>query len=747
MLKTVNWSDDRAYKTGSINEPLQFYIDSLCNSNSFDLLLGYFSSAAINVLSIGFANFLCSGGIMRVIINNVLSEQDREAIKRGQQGDVSLPIFKLDDIKSLKNTLDEYGQHFFECFAWLIANERIQVKIIQPKNKKGLAHYKSGIFSDGENKVGFKASCNFTAYGLLENLEELDCFMSWENGRSNKWLNSQTAYFNNIFEEKADFVEYLSIDETLTAIKREFGDKEINELLTQEKYLVEKKQLLPVNEKLITSIKKAQKKLEKLEELESLPRFPYEEGARQYQIDAYNNWVKNDKKGIFAMATGTGKTLTSLNCLLQEIQVNNCNTYHGLILVPTITLVNQWAEEVKKFNFLEVIKISSKVDWEGDLATILSIAKKIPTSFIIITTYASFVKDKFQKYIKQLPNDTLFIADEAHNIGSPSVLNCLSKLTLQNRIGLSATPKRIYDLEGSASMELFFNDKEPYTYSFSMERAIEEGILCKYYYYPHIVPLTADELNEYIEITKKLAKFFNKNTDSFDSSDVVEKLLLKRKRIVHKAENKLTITRQILENRFKAEGSLKYTFIYVPEGNTIDITEDERDDDDTIKLINQYTREIGRIDDSIRVNQFVSGMPNRNQILEQFKEGKIHVIASMKCLDEGVDIPRAEHAIFCSSTGNPRQFIQRRGRILRTHPQKNIAVIHDLIVIPDLTLSDKNSDTFKTERSLVEKELERVMYFASLAINPFETENVFEKICEHYDLNIYTIHNNLKKND
>jgi superfamily II DNA or RNA helicase len=147
------------------------------------------------------------------------------------------------------------------------------------------------------------------------------------------------------------------------------------------------------------------------------------------------------------------------------------------------------------------------------------------------------------------------------------------------------------------------------------------------------------------------------------------------------------------------------------------------------------------------VNQFISGMGGRNEVLDQFKAGKIHVIASMKCLDEGVDIPRAEHAIFCSSTGNPRQFIQRRGRILRTHPDKDIAIIHDLIVVPDLSQSSTFSDSFKTERSLVEKELERVMYFASLAINPYETETVFAEICEHYDLNIYTIHNKLKNND
>ena len=187
--------------------------------------------------------------------------------------------------------------------------------------------------------------------------------------------------------------------------------------------------------------------------------------------------------------------------------------------------------------------------------------------------------------------------------------------------------------------------------------------------------------------------------------------------------------------------------MYVPEGITPDLEDDEEANDETIKIIDQYTREIGRIDRSIKVNKFISGMPDRNEVLDQFKEGKIDVIASMKCLDEGVDIPRAEHAIFCSSTGNPRQFIQRRGRILRTHPDKDIAVIHDLIVVPDLSLSDINSDTFRAEKSLVEKELERVMYFASLSINPYETEAVFEDICQHYDLNIYTIHDKLKNND
>ena len=744
MLREVNWSGDRSYRTGSESEPVQFYMDGLCNSNRFDLLLGYFSSAAINVLSLGFASFLYGGGKVRMVVNNILSQEDKNAIKAGQNGDVVNTAFDVDDIRQMKATLNEYGKHFFQCLAWLIAEDRIQIKIIKPKSGKGIAHYKSGAFSDGTDTVGFKASCNFTAFGLLENLEELDGFLSWEEGRSAKMIDRQNSDFEEIFSGKSDIVDYLNVEDVLVAISTSFGDISLNELLIKEQELLEKKSRLFDKKTVKKSFAKA---VTRIEEILQKPRFPFSEGPRPYQTEAYTNWLNNNCQGIFAMATGTGKTITSLNCLLQETLKSSKPVYHAIILVPTITLVNQWADEAGRFNFQEIIRVSSKVQWESELATTLSTAKRTPTSFIIITTYASFIKDRFNKYIKDLPNDTLFIADEAHNMGSPIVLQRLPNIHLQKRIGLSATPKRIYDEEGSAAMESFFNDQEPYTYSFSMERAIADGILCKYYYHPHIVTLTEDELKEYIEITKKLAKFFNKNSGAFDDTDIVQKLLLKRKRIIHKAVNKLGVTKAILEERFRQEGHLKYTFIYVPEGSTPDIDEDEQGDEETIKIINQYTREIGRIDDSIRVNQFISGMADRSEVLDQFKAGKIQVIASMKCLDEGVDIPRAEHAIFCSSTGNPRQFIQRRGRILRTHPQKDIAIIHDLIVVPDLSASHAGSDTFRAERSLVEKELERVMYFASLAINPYETENVFSEICGHYDLNIYTIHDKLKNSN
>ncbi len=741
MLRDCVWSTDRDYKTGSENEPLQFYLDGLSNSTEFQLLLGYFSSAAINLLSVGFATFISKGGKMRMVINHLLSEKDKEAIQKAENLEDSKNVFDLTDVVSLGKVLDEYDTHFFACLAYLIAEKRIEIKVIKPKNGKGIAHYKSGVFSDGENFVGYKASCNFTLFGLSENLEELEAFLSWENGRSNKLIKKQLKIIEGYFKEEDDDVEYLSANEIEVAIRDKYGKKSIEELVVQEEELMKKKMSLTKNRKLKETIYKL---YETIEIERKSPRFPYKEGPREYQVQAYNNWVANGYKGIFAMATGTGKTITSLNCVLSEFKKNPEKIYHVLILVPTITLVEQWEREVKSFNFQEIYKISSKINWQNEVTTLVSTAKRIPVSFVLISTYASFVKDKFQSLVKDLPSDTIFIADEGHNLASPTVANRLKDFKLEKRIGLSATPKRKYDPEGTAEMELFFSDEEPYTYSFSMERAIKEGVLCEYYYYPHIIKLTPDEMQEYVEISNQLAKLYRFGKNNPEKESIIERLLLKRKRIIHKAANKLEAAIRILKKQFTEKGNLKYTFIYVPEGETFEIREQEDElVTENIRLINQYTREIARINEKILVNQFISGMDDRDDVLKQFQKGEIDVIASMKCLDEGVDIPRAETAIFCSSTGNPRQFIQRRGRILRKHPAKNHAVIHDLVIISDYENQHEGSETFDLEKQMIKSELERVMYFASLSKNPYFTEDVFREICEHYNLNIYLIQNEL----
>jgi superfamily II DNA or RNA helicase len=732
MLKEVNWSEDRDYRTGNDFEPIQFYLDGLCNSNKLDLLLGYFSSAAINVLSLGFASFLYSGGTMRMIVNNVLSKEDRDAIKVAREGEAHSTI-DLNNIKQLKKTLDEYGKHFFECLAWLIASDRIQIIIIKPKGGKGIAHYKSGVFSDGSDFVGFKASCNFTAYGLLENLEELDSFLSWENGRSNKWIRSQNKYFDNIFSGNSDFVEYLKIEDVTIAIRDEFGDKTISELIIQEKELIEKKGSAF---KLKQVGKTYDKLLSQIEILNKEPRFPYPSGAREYQINAYESWVKNDYKGVFAMATGTGKTITSLNCLLREYL--KYKSYRAVIIVPTTALLQQWKKECAKFNFKQVLTICSNEKWNDDLSFLHTAAKLINSSFIVIVTYASFTKPKFQSHFKQFPKDTILIADEAHNLGSPNVSKLLPKVHLEKRIGLSATPNRKFDEFGNEAVEKFFHDKPPFVYSYSMQQALEIGWLCKYTYYPHIVHLREIELKEYIKISKQLLKYFDSSTKGYKKCTEVDMLLLSRKRIIHKAQNKLEVFKEIISEEYEKRGNLKYTLVYVPEGKEpdYDLIDDFQETEDDISLINEYTRAVSQTDTSVMVKQYTAGTKNRQETLKSFEDGKIDVLTSMKCLDEGVDVPRAELAIFCSSTGNPRQFIQRRGRVLRNHKDKVHAVIHDLVVVPGIHSEDS---TFEMERNLVRKELERVVDFSSLAINKADTYIALRGPLDDYNLNLYDL--------
>ncbi len=732
MLTKCDWSLDRDYKTGSENEPLQFYLDGLANSSEFYLLLGYFSSSAINLLSVGFATFISKGGKMKMVINHLLSEKDKEAILRAENNNCISKVFDLTDIVSLGRVLDEYDTHFFECLSYLISKKRIEIKVIKPKDRRGIAHYKSGVFSDGENYVGYKASCNFTLYGLSENLEELEAFLSWDNGRSNKLIKKQLKIIDDYFTEKDVDVDYISVDEIEVVLKHQFGIKDINELLVQEEQLLKKKMSLTSNPKLNKTVTKLFKDMEIIRRT---PKFPYSDGPREYQVNAYNNWVANDYKGMFSMATGTGKTITSLNCLLNEYQ--KTKIYRAIITVPTTALVEQWKKECAKFNFKNIITVSSKENWDANLAFFNTASKLIDTSYIVIVTYASLPRAKFQSYFKQLPQDTILIADETHNLGSQGLLKLLPNIQLEKRIGLSATPHRKFDEAGNKSIQEFFDDKPPYIVSYSMEEALKIGWLCNYTYYPHLVMLTEHEMERYKEISLQLLRMglFDKDTGTFRSTPEIEKKLLERKRIIHKAAHKLEAFRDILEKEFEKRKTLKYTLVYVPEGmeSNFGETDFSVETDEENRLINDYTKVISNTDDSIMVKKFTADSKNREDILMNFEKGNIHVLSSMKCLDEGVDVPRAELAIFCASTGNPRQFIQRRGRVLRLHQNKIHATIHDLVVVPEV---DNEGNNYEMERNLVKKELERVVDFANLAMNKTDTYETLKNILDYYNLNL-----------
>ena len=741
MLYEVDWAEDGTYRPGEFNSPEKFFNDCLENSKEFDLKLGYFSSGTISVLADGFATFISNGGRMRLVINHIVSEEDKEAISKGIHGGV-IDCFDLTNFEALRQTFDEYQQQFFECLAFLIYDKRIDIRIIKPRNKKGIAHTKSGQFRDGDSITSFTGSANFTISGLFNNLEEISIDRSDSvDTRVQKRIQSQREEFDSIMEGKKKNVEYLSPDNLVSAIMSNYGDKDIEELLDVETKLRKIKKERAIRER--------QERLDMAcEDLEIEPRFPYPQGPREYQKTAFENWKNNGQKGLFAMATGTGKTITSLNCLFEIYQRKGY--YKAIILVPTITLVNQWEQECRKFQFTNITKVYSKnLTWRDEIERICfnekyKTEREPEVSYIIISTYASYSREKVFNVLNGFDKKRLLlIADECHNMGSGSLVKRLKEIPYLRRIGLSATPERQFDDEGNKKLNKFFGSEEHYTYEYSMEEAIKNGVLCKYMYYPHLVRLTTDEMEAYVELSEKIAKYFNYNTETFDHIDeILKMLLLARKRIVHKAVNKLEAFKSIIEKRFEERGNLKYSLIYVPEGNKPDYVgaqddfdgnENIDDDNDAEHLINIYTQAVTEVDDHVTVRKFVSGQKDRDEVLYDFAEGKLQVLTSMKCLDEGVDVPRSELAIFCSSTGNPRQFIQRRGRVLRTHPDKKMAELHDLVVLPEV---NPYSDSYRMEQSLVRGELLRVRNFANLSENPSYSELELREVLDHYALTI-----------
>ena len=735
MLYDVDWAEDGTYRPGEFYSPEKFFNDCLENSKEFDLQLGYFSSATISVLADGFASFISKGGRMRLVINHIVSDEDKEAISKGIYGGV-IDCFDLTNFETLRQTFDDYQEQFFECLAFLIYNKRIDIRIIKPRNKKGIAHTKSGQFRDGDSITSFTGSANFTISGLFNNLEEIKIDRSDSiDMMVQKRIKSQKEVFDSIMEGKKKNVEYLSPENLISAIQSNYGDKDIEELLDVEKKLHEikkKKTEISDQEGLVT---------EPLNDLE--PHFPYPSGPRDYQKEAFNNWKKS-QSGLFNMATGTGKTLTSLNCLLQIYK--QFGYYKAIILVPTVTLVEQWEKECRKFNFQHIVEVCSKnKDWKGEIDR-LTMKENFnpnnsPINYVVISTYASFARDNVFHDLMSLSKKCLLIADEAHNMGSKRILDRIDGVSkrFKRRIGLSATPERQFDDKGNRELQRFFNSENGYTYVYTMEDAIKNKFLCEYYYFPHVVRLCDDEMYDYMKISEKLGKIYRYNGGYLDLDDeIVRALLLKRRRIIHKAHNKKEAFKNIIEERYKEKGNLKYTLVYVPEGlkpdsiadvyDSSDVVEDDAESD---KLIDEYTQIVMNVSKTTTVRKFVSGQKDRESILEDFANGDLEVLTSMKCLDEGVDVPRSEMAIFCASTGNPRQFIQRRGRILRTHKDKKYAYIHDLVVVPDI---GADCVDYEMERKLILSELKRVRDFASLSRNLDYSYRELEEVLNFYNV-------------
>jgi DNA phosphorothioation system restriction enzyme len=447
-----------------------------------------------------------------------------------------------------------------------------------------------------------------------------------------------------------------------------------------------------------------------------VPRIPSDLELRDYQNTAIISWFRNRGRGTLKMATGSGKTITALAIATELYEAIDLQVL--LVICPYRHLVNQWQREAEKFNLKPILAYESVHTWQSQLSTELYNVQAGNQKFVtILTTNSTFISEGFQSQIKFFPDKTLIVGDEAHNLGSPRLEELLPR-SLGLRLALSATPERYFDEEGTdAIIDYFGQILQP---EFTLADAINKGALVKYFYYPVFVELNAQEAFFYAKLTQRIGWALSKNSN-LNAQENLTALLMKRSRLIGSATNKITALQTLMQGRLDTD----HTLFYCGDGYVENYTANYR------RQVEAVTHLLGnQLGYRVATYTAETTLEEREKIRQQFEAGYLQGLVAIRCLDEGVDIPSIQNAVILASTGNPRQFIQRRGRILRTHPDKKQATLFDMIVMPP----ELDRETWEVERNLLRKELKRFLEFAQLAINAQEAETKLLEIQERYCL-------------
>jgi len=438
---------------------------------------------------------------------------------------------------------------------------------------------------------------------------------------------------------------------------------------------------------------------------------------RGYQSEAVAAWLEKDSRGVLHMATGTGKTITAL-LGASQLSEQQDDRLALVVAAPYQHLVDQWIEDLNEFGATPIRAYQSRETWTDKLVgqiTEFSIGAR--DLLVVVTTHTTFSSDHFQSLLNRFAGpETLLIADEVHHMGAPHLSRNLPR-SIGSRLGLSATPNRWYDDEGTRAIMNYFSNG--IVYEFGLEEAIEEGHLCEYYYVPHIVHFTEEESEEYVALSRAIGKRIGDVSGDIGDADLQEdeqlqQLLFRRARLIGTAENKLSKLRSLV----KQSGEVHHTLVYCSDGQI------QEEGEETMRQLDAVTEMLGK-DLGVKTHRFTyeEDQSTRERLLSDFEDGTLETLVAIRCLDEGVDVPATETAFILASSSNSRQFVQRRGRILRPHPSKQHAVIHDFIVAPPTEVRHGESNAiFNLERRLVQKELERASTFAESAKNHPDAE-------------------------
>ena len=692
------------YRSGRDNLVRDFFVPCLEAAVVYHRAAGYFTSAGLALAARGVASLASRSGRMRLVVSPHLSSDDIEALERAQ----AEPAIALKAIaaRSLADIEDALIKDRLNALAWLAAAGLLEIRLalrIDQRGKygTGLFHAKTGVFTDADgNHVSFTGSANETAGGFIENFEQIDVFRSWQDTEGR--VLAALEDFDALWSDQTTGLRVIEFSQAGRDLLERYRDRRNP----------------PPGLEL--------ERIEEGDDIKSAFEPPPGLDLRPYQKDAIRAWSKEGGRGILAMATGAGKTITALVLAAKVAERNR--PLMLIVVCPFIHLCRQWISEIAGFGATAVACFEGRQRWESRLDDAYQrLSAGLDPLQVVVTTNATFLSDAFQSRLLPRVNagniHHLLIADEVHNLGSTRAQKALPE-GIRLRLGLSATPERHLDPVGTSAVLDYFGG---IIFKYGIAEAIAEGRLCRYRYHPLLVELTDDEADQYLEITNRLARFMHGDGPDQELNQTAMHLLMRRARLVGAAANKLQVLDQLIS---RLDQRPSQAIFYCGDGRTTDQLgqEEVRQIQAVAKLLSDKH--------GLRVRNFTyrESANERDEILRDLKSGFLDGVVAIRCLDEGIDLPDLRTGFLLASATNPRQFVQRRGRLLRNAPGKERAIIYDFFVAPPDLGGDLDEAAFNLERSFLQRGLARTVEFCRTAENGPEALATLLPLRKKYNL-------------
>lgn len=652
------------------------------NSITYMRGVGFFTSGWLRVAARGLVSLAERGGRAQYVVSPILEKDDWDALRRGEQAkrDEILKHALEREVHRLASSLENDTRN---ALAWLVADGLLDFRFAVPRQQGtgGDYHDKVGLFVDEQSDmVAIHGSFNDTIGGTL-NGEAFSVFKSWDVGQFPFVQRHRERLIQLWFRGNAQFV----IRGIPDAIRERFIRLRSSR---------ERPYRLPSTALTRTG--------------PGEPHCPI--SLRDFQAEAVRKWKESNCRGILEMATGTGKTIAALAAACERY--SELGSLALIVSVPYLHLLEQWARVCRDFGFLPLLCSGEHRNWQIEAKSHISDFRLHSLPHVcLIAVHNTAATSAFAEVARRIPQEfCMFVADEAHALGAPklqaALLPCASM-----RLALTATPHRWYDEAGTDALMRYFSGV---AYEYPLEKAIGK-CLVPYEYHPIPVTLTEDEETEFRRITDRIASLQGLAQSDPEIEETVEFLLIKRARILAAAQRKLPALIEKLRTLFEQHPSygheLRNVLIYCAPGTHLEV----------------LAAVVGL---GLRCHEFVHtvDLATREKVLAQFAQGDIQILVAIKCLDEGIDVPAIQTAFFLASTTNPKEFIQRRGRVLRLAEGKARAVIYDFIVTP----ADRCQQ--ETGQSLLRREMPRFAEFASAALNEFEARSKLHDILDRYGM-------------